>query len=230
MRSKRRLGATLQSSGRVFNDWLVRGRADIALLTTDLETGPYPYAGIPWFSTAFGRDGVISALQMLWLDPSLARGVLTFLARHQATETTPFSDSEPGKIMHETRKGEMAALRELPFGRYYGGVDTTPLYIYLATSYAQRMGDTELINRIWPSLLAATAWIELVVRPVAGRVRCLPACSRHRPVKPRLERQSGCCFSCRWENCQRADRACRSARLCFCRFQRHGRTGPATRR
>ena len=140
-------GRTLQSSGRVFNDWLVRARADIALLTTDLETGPYPYAGIPWFSTAFGRDGVISALQMLWLDPGLARGVLTFLARHQATETAPFSDSEPGKIMHETRKGEMAALRELPFGRYYGGVDTTPLYIYLATAYAQRMGDTRIHRR-----------------------------------------------------------------------------------
>ncbi|MDQ2633690.1 MAG: amylo-alpha-1,6-glucosidase [Pseudomonadota bacterium] len=162
MRSKRRQGATLQSSGRVFNDWLVRARSDIALLTTDLETGPYPYAGIPWFSTAFGRDGVVSALQMLWLDPSLARGVLTFLARHQATETASFSDSEPGKIMHETRKGEMAALRELPFGRYYGGVDTTPLYIYLATSYAQRMGDTAFVDSLWPSLLAATAWIEAV--------------------------------------------------------------------
>ncbi|HEY6633756.1 MAG TPA: amylo-alpha-1,6-glucosidase [Rhizobiaceae bacterium] len=164
MRSKRRLGATVQSSGRVFNHWLVRARADIALLTTDLETGPYPYAGIPWFSTAFGRDGVISALQMLWLDPSLARGVLTFLAHHQATETAPFSDSEPGKIMHETRKGEMAALRELPFGRYYGGVDTTPLYIYLATAYAQRMGDTKFIDGLWPSLLAATAWIEVAAR------------------------------------------------------------------
>jgi glycogen debranching enzyme len=162
MRSKRRQGATVQSSGRVFNDWIVRARADIALLTTDLDTGPYPYAGIPWFSTAFGRDGVISALQMLWLDPSLARGVLTFLAQHQATETAPFSDSEPGKIMHETRKGEMATLRELPFGRYYGGVDTTPLYIYLATAYAQRMGDTEFIDILWPSLLAATAWIEAV--------------------------------------------------------------------
>ena len=133
---KRRHGATVFSSGRVFNDWLSRARADIALLTTDLPTGPYPYAGIPWFSTAFGRDGVISALQMLWLNPALARGVLSFLAQHQATETSPFSDSQPGKIMHETRKGEMAVLRELPFGRYYGGVDTTPLYIYLACAYA----------------------------------------------------------------------------------------------
>ena len=148
MRAKRRQGATVFSSGRVFNDWLSRARADIALLTTELPTGPYPYAGIPWFSTAFGRDGVISALQMLWLDPALARGVLAFLAQHQATETSPFSDSQPGKIMHETRKGEMAVLRELPFGRYYGGVDTTPLYIYLASAYAARTGDMAFIDTL----------------------------------------------------------------------------------
>jgi len=160
MRAKRRRGATVFSSGRVFNDWLSRARADIALLTTELPTGPYPYAGIPWFSTAFGRDGVISALQMLWLDPALARGVLAFLAQHQATETSPFSDSQPGKIMHETRKGEMAVLRELPFGRYYGGVDTTPLYIYLASAYAARTGDMAFIDTLWPSLVAAAAWME----------------------------------------------------------------------
>jgi glycogen debranching enzyme len=160
MRSKRRQGATVFSSGRVFNDWLTRTRADIALLTTDLETGPYPYAGIPWFSTAFGRDGVISALQMLWLNPALARGVLAFLARYQSTETSTFDDSEPGKIMHETRKGEMAVLRELPFGRYYGGVDTTPLYVYLACSYADRTADEVFVNRMWDSLCAAVAWIE----------------------------------------------------------------------
>jgi glycogen debranching enzyme len=160
MRSKRRVGATVHSSGRVFNDWLIRARSDIALLTTELETGPYPYAGIPWFSTAFGRDGVISALQMLWLNPDLARGVLSFLALHQASETLPFSDSEPGKIMHETRKGEMAVLRELPFGRYYGGVDTTPLYVYLAASYADRTGDMAFIDQLWPSLCSATAWME----------------------------------------------------------------------
>jgi glycogen debranching enzyme len=160
MRAKRRHGATVFSSGRVFNDWMSRARADIALLTTDLPTGPYPYAGIPWFSTAFGRDGVISALQMLWLNPGLARGVLSFLAQHQATETSPFSDSQPGKIMHETRKGEMAVLRELPFGRYYGGVDTTPLYIYLACAYAERTGDMGFVDSLWPSLCAAAEWME----------------------------------------------------------------------
>lgn len=160
MRAKRRHGATIYSSGRVFNDWLSRARADIALLTTELSTGPYPYAGIPWFSTAFGRDGVISALQMLWLNPELARGVLRFLAQHQATETSTYSDSQPGKIMHETRKGEMTVLRELPFGRYYGGVDTTPLYIYLAAAYALRTGDIDLIDDLWRSLNAAAGWME----------------------------------------------------------------------
>lgn len=164
MRAKRRHGATLHSSGRVFNDWMARARADVALLTTELATGPYPYAGIPWFSTAFGRDGVISALQMLWLNPGLARGVLAFLAQHQATETSPFSDSEPGKIMHETRKGEMVALSELPFGRYYGGVDTTPLYIHLACAYADRTGDIAFIDTLWPSLCAAAEWIETASR------------------------------------------------------------------
>ncbi len=117
VRATRRRGATVRSSGRLFNDWLDKSRADLALLTTELPTGPYPYAGIPWFSTAFGRDAIVTWLQMLWLDPSLARGVLSFLARHQAKETSPFQDAAPGKIMHETRKGEMAALRELPFGQ-----------------------------------------------------------------------------------------------------------------
>lgn len=160
MRAKRRHGAAIHSSGRVFNDWVRRARADVALLTTELDTGPYPYAGIPWFSTAFGRDGVISALQMLWLNPGLARGVLAFLAQHQATETSPFSDAQPGKIMHETRKGEMAALSELPFGRYYGGVDTTPLYIHLAAAYADRTGDMGFIEELWGSLCAAAGWME----------------------------------------------------------------------
>lgn len=83
MRARQRRGARLQSSARLFQGWLDKSRADLALLTTDLPTGPYPYAGIPWFSTPFGRDAIITALQTLWLDPSLAQGVLAFLARHQ---------------------------------------------------------------------------------------------------------------------------------------------------
>jgi hypothetical protein len=160
MRAKRRRGASVRGprSPR-FNDWLDQSRADMALLTTDLPTGPYPYAGTPWFSTPFGRDGIISAWQMLWLDPSLAKGVLTYLASRQATETSLYRDSQPGKIMHETRGGEMSALHEVPFGLYYGGVDTTCLFVALAGAYANRTGDLDLIRKLWPNLIAAADWM-----------------------------------------------------------------------
>ena len=127
-----RHGAKVKTSGRLFSEWVEKSKADLALLTTEMETGPYPYAGIPWFSTTFGRDAIITAWQVLWLDPSLAKGVLSFLAAYQATEVSAFRDSAPGKIMHEARLGEMAALNEVPFGRYYGGVDTNPLFVALA--------------------------------------------------------------------------------------------------
>ncbi|MBV8910615.1 MAG: amylo-alpha-1,6-glucosidase, partial [Gammaproteobacteria bacterium] len=153
-------GATVTTSGRLFTDWLDKSRADLALLTTDLPTGPYPYAGIPWFATPFGRDAIITALQTLWLDPGLAAGVLRFLALTQAKERSAFRDSEPGKIMHEMRRGEMAALDEVPFGQYYGGVDTTPLFVMLAAAYEERTGEREVTDGIWDNLLAAIAWIE----------------------------------------------------------------------
>jgi len=162
MRGRQRRSGQIQSGGPLFDAWMEKSRADLALLTSELETGPYPYAGIPWFSTPFGRDAVITAMQTLWLDPDIARGVLAFLASHQAQEESAFLDAAPGKIMHETRKGEMAATRELPFGRYYGGVDTTPLFVTLAGAYAERTGDLGFIERLWPALLAATEWIERV--------------------------------------------------------------------
>lgn len=160
MKARRQRGASIQTSGPLFNDWLARTRADIALLSSDLGTGPYPFAGIPWFSTPFGRDGILTALSMLWLDPGLARGVLRFLAATQATATDAFADAEPGKILHEIRHGEMASLREVPFGRYYGGADTTPLFVHLAVEYARRTDDTRFLNRLWPALRRAVAWIE----------------------------------------------------------------------
>lgn len=160
MKTKRQRGAQVHSSGPLFNDWMGRTRADIALLSTDLETGPYPFAGIPWFSTAFGRDGILTALSLLWLDPGLARGVLAFLATTQAVSTDPFADAEPGKILHEIRAGEMARLREVPFGRYYGAADTTPLFVHLAAQYARRTADNAFVDRLWPALCRAISWIE----------------------------------------------------------------------
>lgn len=154
------LASSITTSAPLFNNWIARSQADLALLTTSLATGPYPYAGVPWFATQFGRDAIITALQSLWLNPTLAAGVVRFLAATQARETSAFQDSEPGKIMHETRRGEMAALREVPFGRYYGGVDTTPLFVMLAGAYELCTGDRALADEVWPALLAATGWIE----------------------------------------------------------------------
>ncbi|MDI6623684.1 MAG: glycogen debranching N-terminal domain-containing protein [Brevundimonas sp.] len=161
MRTRRRRGASIRGPRNPrFNDWLDQSRADVALLTTDLPTGPYPYAGVPWFSTPFGRDGILTAWQMLWLDPSLAKGVLTYLAMRQATEFSAFQDSAPGKIMHETRAGEMSVLGEVPFGLYYGGVDTTCLFVALAGAYLRRTADVGTIRTLWPNLLAAVGWMK----------------------------------------------------------------------
>jgi glycogen debranching enzyme len=160
MQSRLRDSASISTSGRLLNEWIDKSYSDLALLTTALPTGPYPYAGIPWFATQFGRDAIITSLQTLWLNPRLAAGVLRFLASTQAQEESAFRDSQPGKIMHEMRRGEMAAMREVPFGQYYGGVDTTPLFVMLAGAYERHTGNRALIDEIWKSLVAATEWIE----------------------------------------------------------------------
>lgn len=152
--------ATITSSNDIFNEVVCRSMADLAMLTTETPQGPYPYAGIPWYSTTFGRDGIITALQMLWCDSRVAKGVLRRLAAYQATTFDPLADAEPGKIAHEMRGGEMAALREVPFGLYYGSADATPLFVLLAGLYAEHTGDVETLRELWPNVEAALGWID----------------------------------------------------------------------
>ena len=152
--------ATVQTSSELFNEVACRATSDVYTLITSTNFGPYPYAGIPWFSTVFGRDGIFTAMFMLWVDASIARGVLRTLAEAQATGSDRKSDAQPGKILHELRHGEMANLGEVPFGRYYGSVDSTPLFIMLAGMYLDATADLDTIVGIWPNIEAALDWID----------------------------------------------------------------------
>jgi glycogen debranching enzyme len=149
----------ITTSSEQFDGWVHRSLADLNMMITPTPEGPYPYAGVPWFSTPFGRDGLITARQMLWMAPEVARGVLAFLAARQADHSDPATDAEPGKILHEMRGGEMAALGEVPFGCYYGSVDATPLFVMLAGDYLVRTGDLDFARALWPHVVRALEWM-----------------------------------------------------------------------
>jgi glycogen debranching enzyme len=149
----------IQSNDPFFNRLLTRGMQDLMMLSTMTPHGYYPYAGIPWFSCPFGRDGLITALEFLPWFPQVARGTLEFLAAYQGTKVEAFTDEEPGKILHEFRTGEMANCREIAYVPYYGTVDATPLFLITLDAYIRWTGDMELLERLWPNAEAAARWL-----------------------------------------------------------------------
>jgi glycogen debranching enzyme len=160
LRDARERALGIYTANEQFNDWLNRSAVDLQMMITNTHHGLYPYAGVPWFSTVFGRDGIITALEMLWVNPAVSRGVLSYLADNQATAEDPEADAQPGKILHEVRKGEMAAVKEVPFKCYYGSVDSTPLFVMLAGAYYRRTADLTFVKQIWPNIEAALAWVD----------------------------------------------------------------------
>jgi glycogen debranching enzyme len=159
----------VETDHRLFNGWMQRARGDLHLLLTQTPVGLIPYAGIPWYVAPFGRDSLITALQVLPFEPDIARGTLAFLAGHQANVDDAFTDASPGKILHEYRRGELAACRETPFIPYYGSVDATPLFLILLGEYLRWSGDVEFARRLWPAAERALAW--MLGRPGDGYLR-----------------------------------------------------------
>ncbi|HZP62318.1 MAG TPA: amylo-alpha-1,6-glucosidase [Terriglobales bacterium] len=150
----------ISSSNDRFSRWVQRSLSDVQMMMLGNPESDYPYAGVPWFSTVFGRDGIVTALELLWVAPQIAKGVLQYLASTQATEFNPQAEAEPGKILHEMRRGEMANVGEVPFGRYYGSVDSTPLFVLLAGAYFQCTGDRDLLRELLPHIDLALQWID----------------------------------------------------------------------
>ncbi len=148
-----------RTNDEVFNKLLSRGIHDLVMMSTMTEHGLYPYAGIPWFACPFGRDGLITSLEYLPWFPEVARGTLTFLAANQGTKVDPFTDQEPGKILHEFRSGEMANCHEIPFIPYYGSIDSTPLFVIALKSYIRWTNDLTFLKQLWPHAEAAARWM-----------------------------------------------------------------------
>lgn len=152
----------LFSSNEGFNDWMNRALVDLAMLRSTAPPGECVHAGIPWFATVFGRDSIFTALELLAFAPGLAAGTLRRLASLQGRKTDPERDEEPGKILHELRHGEMAGTGEIPFGRYYGSVDATPLFLVLFAETVERTADLALARELWPAARAAMEWVERI--------------------------------------------------------------------
>lgn len=149
----------VESDMPLFDRLFSRGLKDLRALLTDVGYGSFPVAGLPWFAVPFGRDSLITALQMLPVQPGVALGTLQTMTAYQGVKVDDWRDETPGKIMHEIRYGELANTNQIPFTPYYGSVDATPLFVMLAAEYFQWTGDEDAIRRLLPALERAMEWI-----------------------------------------------------------------------
>jgi glycogen debranching enzyme len=152
--------ARIRASHESLDLLLQRSAADLTSMIRYAPEGTFLMAGIPWFATLFGRDSILTALFALPFNPALAVGTLKTLASLQGSQVDQRRDEQPGKIVHEIRAGELAATGEVPFGRYYGSVDATPLFLWLFGRYVETAGDLQLAEQLWSNAERAMDWIE----------------------------------------------------------------------
>ena len=151
--------ASFRTDNSALNKLLDQSRDDLRMLVESYPTGLYPTAGLPWFAVPFGRDGLITSLQLLATNPEIARGVLRYLAAHQGKQIDLDREEEPGKILHEVRAGE-AVERGLWPDILYGTIDATPLFLCLLSEAVDWTGDTSLVEELWSAAEAALGWCE----------------------------------------------------------------------
>ncbi len=150
----------IPTSNNIFNSIMVRSLADLNMMRISLDGDTYHSAGVPWYDTLFGRDSIISALQLLPFEAGVARSTLLVNAKYQGRKANDWRDEEPGKMLHELRTGELANLNLIPQTPYYGTVDATPLFLILLSEYIGWTGDIELLKRLEGNVDAALKWID----------------------------------------------------------------------
>jgi glycogen debranching enzyme len=150
----------ITTDNELFDQLLTRGIRDLRALYTSMDGGSVIAAGIPWYVSVFGRDALITAHQLLMVNPRCARDALEVLAELQGTTEDPWRDEEPGKILHEIRSGELARAGAIPHTPYYGSVDSTPWFLILLGMYFRWTGDREFAKAMLPHAEAALRWID----------------------------------------------------------------------
>ncbi len=151
----------IHTSNNIFNSIMVRSMADLNMMRMSLNGDLFHSAGIPWYDTLFGRDSIISALQILPFDTELSKSTLLVNAKFQSNNSDDWRDKDPGKMLHELRLGELANLNQIPHTPYYGTVDATPLFLILLTEYVNWTGDLELFKQLKDNVNRALNWIDV---------------------------------------------------------------------
>ena len=151
---------SVSTDGLSVNAALARSFDDLLTLRGELGGQRYYAAGVPWFSTLFGRDSLIAAYQTLAYDPRIAEETLRLLARRQGEQVDDWRDEQPGKILHELRVGELARLHQIPQTPYFGSIDATPLFLVLLARHASWVGSLDLFHELRPNVERALGWID----------------------------------------------------------------------